>query len=175
MHYRRAKTEGGTYFFTVNLNDRKSDLLVLKIDALQDVMRKVRNRHPFTIAAMVVLPDHLHAIWRLPPGDTNFPMRWSLIKSAFSRIMPKVEVIRKSRVKKRERGIWQRRYWEHEIRNDADLANHVDYIHYNAVKHGYVERAVDWRYSSIHRYVQQGWVTADWAAGPSIENGMFGE
>jgi len=106
MHYRRAKTEGGTYFFTVNLNDRKSDLLVQKIDALRDVMRKVRNRHPFTIVAMVVLPDHLHAIWRLPPADKNFPMRWSLIKSVFSRRMPRAEIIQKSRVKKRERGIW---------------------------------------------------------------------
>ncbi len=175
MHYRRAKTAGGTYFFTVNLNDRKSDLLVQKIDALRDVMRKVRNRHPFTIVAMVVLPDHLHAIWRLPPTDRDFPMRWSLIKSAFSRLMPKAEVVRKSRVKKRERGIWQRRYWEHRIRDDADLARHVEYIHFNPVKHGCVDRAADWRYSSIHRYIKQGWVTADWSAGLRIETGTFGE
>ena len=175
MHYRRSRTEGGTYFFTVNLADRTSDLLVREIDALRSVLRTARQRHPFTIVAMVVLPDHLHALWRLPPADADFPVRWSLIKAAFSRRLPQGERICQSRKMKRERGIWQRRYWEHLIRDDSDLAKHVDYIHYNPVKHGYVARAADWRYSSIHRYISQGWLTADWAAGLRIETGKFGE
>jgi putative transposase len=175
MHYRRSKLRGGTYFFTVNLTDRKSDLLVQKIDVLRVAMRDVRRRHPFTIVSMVVLPDHLHAIWRLPPDDADFPMRWSLIKAAFSRLVPKKEYTRESRRKKHERGIWQRRYWEHRIRDNNDLARHVDYIHFNPVKHGYVTRAADWRYSSIHLYIKQGWLTADWAAGSRFGSGMYGE
>jgi putative transposase len=175
MHYRRSKTEGGTYFFTVNLADRRSELLVQNIDALRHAMRDVRHRHPFTIVAMVVLPDHLHALWRLPPDDANFPMRWSLIKAAFSRQIPKAERIRNSCRKKRERGIWQRRYWEHRIRHDNDLARHVDYIHFNPVKHGYVARPADWRYSSIHRCIKRGWLTADWAAGLRFEPNRYGE
>jgi putative transposase len=175
MHYRRSKAQGGTYFFTVNLADRTSDLLVQKIDALRHVIGIIRHRHPFTIVAMVVLPDHLHALWRLPPADADFPMRWSLIKAAFSRLVPKGEYVRKSREKKRERGIWQRRYWEHQIRDETDLARHVDYIHFNPVKHGYVARAADWRYSSIHRYIKRGWLTADWAAGLGMDTGKFGE
>jgi putative transposase len=111
---------------------------------------------------MVVLPDHLHAIWRLPEGDADFPLRWSLIKAAFSRAIPKIEVIGRSRKMKRERGIWQRRYWEHQIRNDDDLGRHVAYIHFNPVKHGYVASAVDWPYSSIHREIARGHVNEGW-------------
>ena len=114
MRYRRANIPGAAYFFTVNLADRKSCLLTAHIDVLRNAMRKIRQSHPFDIIAMVVLPDHLHAIWRLPEGDANFPLRWSLIKAAFSRAIPKTEVIRRSRKMKRERGIWQRRYWEHQ-------------------------------------------------------------
>jgi len=143
MQYRRANTKGGTYFFTVNLADRKQDLLVQHIDILREAVRIIRQRHPFEITAMVVLPDYLHAIWRLPQEDADFAMRWSLIKAAFSRALPKVEQIRASRQKKRERGIWQRRYWEHLIRDEEDLAKHMDYIHFNPVKHGYVSHAVD--------------------------------
>jgi putative transposase len=104
----------------------------------------------------------LHAIWRLPEGDADFPLRWSLIKAAFSRTIPKTEMIRHSRKMKRERGIWQRRYWEHQIRNDDDLEKHVAYVHFNPVKHGYVTRAVDWPYSSIHREIAKGNVTGNW-------------
>ncbi|MCF8050508.1 MAG: transposase [Desulfobacterales bacterium] len=175
MHYRRSKAAGGTYFFTVNLADRTSDLLVKKIDVLRQVIRTIRHRHPFTIVAMVVLPDHLHSIWRLPPKDADYPIRWSLIKAGFSRQIPKGEPIRKSRKKKGERGIWQRRYWEHRIRDEKDLGKHVDYIHFNPVKHGFVTRAVDWRYSSIHRFIAKGWLMADWGAGLKIEAGEFGE
>ena len=113
MHYRCSKAAGGTYFFTVNFFDRTSDLLVQKIETLRQMIRITKCRHPFSIIAMVVLPDHLHSIWRLPPDDADFPKRWSLIKSGFSRSLPKEEIVRKSHELKRERGIWQRRYWEH--------------------------------------------------------------
>jgi putative transposase len=162
MRYRRALIEGATYFFTVNLAVRSSRLLVDRVDDLREVVRNVHKAHPFEIIAWVVLPDHLHTVWRLPDGDSNYSMRWGLIKSNFSRCIPKGERIRGSRKMKGERGIWQRRFWEHLIRDDADLQRHVDYSHYNPVKHGYVRRAIDWPYSSFHRYLRLGWVTADW-------------
>ncbi|WP_333876663.1 REP-associated tyrosine transposase, partial [Methylobacter sp.] len=151
MRYRRAQTAGATYFFTVNLANRRSDLLVQHIDELREVTRIVKRTHPFVIEAIVVLPEHLHAIWKLPEGDADYPMRWSLIKSSFSRGLEKTESIRASRVKKRERGIWQRRYWEHQIRDECDFEKHVDYIHYNPVKHGYAKRPIDWPFSTLHR------------------------
>ena len=126
MHYRRANTAGGTYFFTVNLADRRSELLVRHIDALRAVIELVKSRHPFSIVAMVVVPEHLHSVWRLPAGDAHFPVRWSLIKAGFSRQLPKSEAVRASRLRKRERGIWQRRYWEHQIRDNIDLERDVD-------------------------------------------------
>lgn len=162
MRYRRATAPGATYFFTVNLDNRKSNLLTEQIDLLRNAMQKIRQSHPFEIVAMVVLPDHLHAIWQLPEDDADFPLRWSLIKAAFSRALPKTEVIRRSRKMKRERGIWQRRYWEHQIRNDDDLEKHVAYIHFNPVKHGYVTRAADWPYSSIHREIARGNLSENW-------------
>ena len=162
MRYRRSLIPGGTFFFTVNLADRQSGLLTMHIELLRETTRSIRQRHPFEILAMVVLPDHLHAIWRLPEGDADYPARWALIKAGFSRALPKIESIRESRVRKRERGIWQRRYWEHQIRDDGDLVRHVDYVHFNPVKHGYVEHAVGWRYSSIHRFVREGRSSGTW-------------
>lgn len=162
MRYRRADVAGGTYFFTVNLAERRSDTLVRHIDGLRAVMTTVKAAHPFSVVAMVVLPEHLHAIWRLPPGDADFPLRWSLIKAGFSRGLAKGESIRASRQKKRERGIWQRRYWEHQIRDEADLTRHVDYIYYNPVKHGWVTRAVDWPHSTLHGYIERGTATPQW-------------
>ncbi|QND82805.1 Uncharacterized protein ChrSV_0577 [Chromobacterium vaccinii] len=163
MRYRRSMAEGGIWFFTVNLADRRQDYLTRHIDVLRQVVRQVRDRHPFEIVAMVVLPDHFHAVWALPEGDADYAIRMALIKAAFSRNLPKVERIRESRERKRERGIWQRRYWEHQIRDEADLQAHVDYIHYNPVKHGHAERVVDWPYSSFHRYVRLGWLPEGWA------------
>ncbi|SUX28710.1 REP-associated tyrosine transposase [Chromobacterium vaccinii] len=163
MRYRRSMAEGGIWFFTVNLADRRQDYLTRHIDVLRQVVRQVRDRHPFEIVAMVVLPDHFHAVWALPEGDADYAIRMTLIKAAFSRNLPKVERIRESRERKRERGIWQRRYWEHQIRDEADLQAHVDYIHYNPVKHGHAERVVDWPYSSFHRYVRLGWLPEGWA------------
>ena len=174
MRYRRALIKGATYFFTVNLADRSSHLLVDRVDDLREAVRVVRITHPFEIVAWVVLPDHLHAVWRLPRDDADYPMRWGLIKASFSRRIPKGEGVRDSRQKKGERGIWQRRFWEHMIRDDADLQRHVDYTHYNPVKHGYARRAIDWEFSSFHRYLHLGWVTADWGCVDDLE-GEFGE
>lgn len=162
MQYRRCWVPGGTYFFTVNLADRKTDHLTRHIDVLRAAFRQVQRTHPFEITAMVVLPEHLHAIWVMPNDDYDFAGRWSLIKSRFSRQLPKDEWISRSREAKRERGVWQRRYWEHLIRDEEDLQRHVDYIHINPVKHGYVKRVADWPYSSFHRYVQTGQLTPDW-------------
>jgi len=162
MQYRRADVKGGTYFFTINLAERKNTLLIEEIDKLRCVMNKVKKQHPFKLDAMVVLPDHMHAIWTMPNNDSDYPKRWMLIKSGFSRQLPKHETINKSRQRKGERGIWQRRYWEHLIRDDHDYQMHVDYIHYNPVKHGYVKRAVDWPYSSVHEHLSKGLLTWDW-------------
>ena len=162
MRYRRTAVDNGSYFFTVNLAKCKHTLLVDEIDVLRDVMNKVKKRHPFNLDAMVVLPDHLHAIWTLPLNDKDYPTRWMLIKSAFSRQMMKGERRNASKMKIGERGIWQRRYWEHLIRDDRDYEEHVNYIHYNPVKHGYVKNAVDWEYSSIHQYINKGVIHRDW-------------
>jgi len=173
--YRRANAKGATYFFTVNLADRRSDILVRHVDDLRAVINKVKEAHPFSIVAMVVLPEHLHAIWRLPPGDRNFPMRWSLIKAGFSRLLPNEEYVPPSRAAKRERGIWQRRYWEHQIRDEADVERHVNYIHYNPVKHGHVQKAVDWPHSTLHSYIERGIVNRDWAGDGIEQAGGYGE
>jgi putative transposase len=163
MRYRRARTAGATYFFTVNLADRSRTLLVDHVDDLRASVRAVKSQHAFDILAWVVLPDHLHAIWTLPEGDSDFATRWMLIKSGFSRRIPAGERISPSRRQKGERGIWQRRYWEHLIRDESDLQRHIDYVHINPVKHGHVTRAADWKHSSIHRYIRAGWMTAGWA------------
>lgn len=163
--YIRSHSLGGTYFFTVNLAQRKqNDLLVRHIDELRNACRYTKQRHPLTIEAMVVLPEHLHCIWRLPEGDDDYSLRWRLLKSHFSRHIEKGETVSASRLRKNERGLWQRRYWEHQIRDNTDFQRHLDYIHYNPVKHGYVNKATDWPYSSIHRWVKLGIYTKDWAA-----------
>ncbi|MCI5120689.1 MAG: transposase [Candidatus Electrothrix sp. AUS4] len=166
MQYRRVYVPGGTYFFTVNLADRSRTLLVDHIDDLRNAVQEVLTSHSFRIDAMVVLPDHLHAIWTLPEGDANYPMRWSLIKAGFSRCIPADEQRSKSRIAKGERGIWQRRYWEHLIRDEQDYTNHVNYIHYNPVKHGHVARVADWPYSTFHRAVKNGQYPLDWSEKP---------
>jgi len=174
MRYRRTNIAGAAYFFTVALANRRRALLIERIDLLREVVSEVKKRHPFEITAMVILPDHIHAIWQMPPDDSDYPMRWSLIKAGFSRGVPKQEHVCASRLIKRERGIWQRRYWEHQIRDEQDLAAHVDYIHHNPVKHGYVMRASDWPYSSIHRFIRMGWMSEDWGF-VGDEGGVFGE
>jgi putative transposase len=173
MRYRRTNIEGATFFITVNLEDRRSKLLITHVDLLRNAFRLTRKRHAFHIDALVVLPDHFHLLMTLPIGDANFSQRISAIKSAFSKHLPRNELVNPSRIAKRERGIWQRRFWEHMIRDDLDFANHVDYIHINPVKHGYVPRAADWVFSSIHRYIADGQVDANWAA--SMDVGIYGE
>jgi putative transposase len=152
MDYRRAYVDGGCYFFTVTLANRKSDLLVQHIDTLRAAFKYVKERHPFKIDAMVVLPDHLHCIWILPEGDCDYAKRWALIKIYFSKKLLKTERVNASRAQKGERGIWQRRFWEHVIRDERDYLNHIEYIHNNPIKHGYVSNAQDWPYSTIHKF-----------------------
>jgi REP-associated tyrosine transposase len=174
-NYRRNFVPGGSYFFTVNLMTRRLQLLTERIGALRNAFRHTRMRHPFTIEAIVILPDHLHAIWTLPEGDPDYATRWRLIKSAFSRALPVTEQVSSSRFFKTERGIWQRRYWEHTLRDEADFARHVDYIHFNPVKHGYVKRVKDWRYSSFHRMVRLGICPRDWGGDFTDDGTKFGE
>jgi putative transposase len=161
--YRRNFVPGGTFFFTVALEDRRARLLVDFIHVLRMAFRETRRRHPFAIDAIVVLPDHLHTIWTLPEDDTDYATRWRLIKSGFSHRLPVREPISDSRRARGERGIWQRRYWEHTIRDDRDCETHFDYIHFNPVKHGYVDNAADWPHSSFRRMVQLGLYPEAWA------------
>ena len=142
--YRRAHLPGGCYFFTVNLAERNGNGLLIKyIGELRDAFRRTIRDHPFKIDAIVVLPDHLHCVWRLPSGDEDFPLRWRLIKARFSSCVPSGEHVSTSRARQGERGIWQRRYREHLIRDQQDYENHIDYIHINPVKHGHAGAACD--------------------------------
>ena len=162
--YRRNPVPGGTYFFTVTLCNRNNDWLVTHVDLLRDALRQTQRIQPFDIDAMVILPDHLHAVWTLPPDDADFAQRWRAIKSRFSRALVKSGApVRQSTDGAYD--IWQPRYWEHTIRDERDLAHHVDYIHYNPVKHGHVMRVADWPHSSFHHYVRTGRLPPDWGGG----------
>ncbi|SCY09641.1 putative transposase [Nitrosospira sp. Nl5] len=173
--YRRNFVKGGSYFFTVALADRSQNLLVDHIDALRKAFRSVKAEYPFVLDAMVVLPEHLHCIWTLPAGDADYPDRWRRVKAAFSRGLPDRSPRSLSKVRKGERGIWQRRYWEHTLRDDNDWQRHMDYIHYNPVKHRHVEYVADWPYSTFHRYVEVGIYQRDWAGNAEVSSGQFGE
>jgi len=162
-NYRRAFIPGGTWFFTVNLLQRyNNNLLVREVELLRHTVRQVRATYPFHIDAWVVLPDHLHCVLTLPPDDSNFSLRWRLIKSGFSRALPKSEYRSAVRLQAGERGIWQRHYWEHLIRDESDYQRHVDYVHVNPLKHGLVRRVQDWRYSTFHHYAANGIYPLDW-------------
>lgn len=174
--YRRNWLAGGTYFFTVALAQRSSSLLVDRIDDLKRSLRAVKSEMPFRFDALVIMPDHLHAVWTLPENDADFATRWKMIKARFSRCIPRGERRSASRIAKGERGIWQRRYWEHTIRDEADLRRCVDYIHYNPVKHGHVRSVVDWPHSTFHRYVRAGVYPIDWGGVKDDDAaGGFGE
>jgi putative transposase len=173
--YRRAFVSGGTYFFTVNLADRRSALLTKHIGLLRTAFRYTRDRHPFGLEAIVVLPDHLHTIWTLPEGDADFPLRWRLVKTAFSRGVPTGEFVSQSRLHKGERGIWQRRYWEHIVRDQDDFDRHLDYVHFNPVRDRHALRVKDWPYSSFHRMARLGFYPEDWAGDISDPISDFGE
>jgi putative transposase len=175
--YIRARTPGATYFFTLTLQDRTSAVLVEYVAELRASVAKVMHAHPFRIDAMVILPDHLHALWTLPPGDACYPMRWRLIKRGFTLALKTAGVLGERATERRgrdERSLWQRRYWEHQVRDEEDYRRHVEYIHFNPVKHGLVRRAGDWPYSSFGRFVKAGAVGADWGVAADFE-GDYGE
>lgn len=160
---RRASIPGATWFFTVNLAERKGNhLLVEKVEALRNAFRSVQAVHAFCVDTVVILSDHLHCFWTLPPGDSDFSTRWGLIKGTFVRSVKKGERVSPSRVKRGERGLWQRRFWEHLIRDEDDFVRHVDYIHWNPVKHGWVQRVGEWPLSSFHPFVRRGVYAANW-------------
>jgi len=173
-NYRRNRVPGGTFFFTVVIAERNLDLLVRQIDHLKAALLDERQRTPFFNLGLVVLPDHLHAVWRLPEGETDYSNRWRRIKAGFSRALPAGERVSASRAAKGERGIWQRRFWEHTVRDEEDLQRHLDYLHFNPVKHGLVSRVADWPHSTFHEYVRRGVYTPDWGGGSAL-NEDFGE
>ena len=148
--YLRPHVTGASVFVTVALARRGGDVLVREIDALRDSVRITQAERPFAIAAWVVLPDHFHAVWTLPAGDADFSTRMGAIKARFSMSVAG-GAPRKSHIARRERGIWQRRFWEHHMRDEADLANHIRYCWFNPVKHGLVAHPRDWPFSSWHR------------------------
>jgi putative transposase len=174
VRYRRNFVPGGTYFFTVTLADRTSAVLVDHVDALRNAFRIARRERPFTIEAIVILPDHLHAIWTLPSGDSDFSGRWKRIKAHFTHRLVAAGVPVKPH-RNGEYALWQRRFWEHTIRNEIDFERHVDYVHFNPVKHKLVSRACEWPYSSFHVYVRRGLLPADWAGDVEEPTMDFGE
>lgn len=161
--YIRAFVPGGTFFFTVAILERRRQLLTRHIAELRNAFTVVRAQKPYTINAVVIMPDHLHCIWTLPESDADFSSRWHAIKSHFARAIPATERLSPRRQKKGERGIWQRRFWEHVIRDERDFERHADYIHYNPVKHGLVRTVAEWPHSSFNRYVGRGLYRIDWA------------
>ncbi len=175
--YIRARTAGATYFFTVVLQDRSARYLVDHVAELRRCFADLKAKRPLQIDAMVVLPDHLHAIWTLPADDPDFSTRWMLVKQAFTRRLQAGGVLEPAAAASRVRGrrsLWQNRFWEHQITDDDDFQRHVDYIHFNPVKHGWVLRAREWPYSSLHKYVRAGRLPADWGIDAAIR-GEFGE
>ncbi|MDM8350615.1 transposase [Pseudomonas sp. sp1636] len=164
VNYRRARLAGGSYFFTLTLRDRRSDLLVRHVALLREALGRVRQRQPFDLPAAVIMPDHLHLLMQLPEGDSNYSARLRDFKALFVKSL-RVAGEPIGLGARGGAGIWQSRFWEHLIRDERDLANHIDYIHFNPVKHGLVQRVIDWPYSRFHRFVSQGVLPADWAGG----------
>lgn len=181
-NYRRALVTGGTFFFTVVTHQRRRLLTDPEARAaLRTAIEETRAQHPFHIDAWVLLPDHLHAIWTLPGGDADYSKRWGLIKAKFTKQVKQKyhDPLRmnQSKQRKRESTLWQRRYWEHQIRDDADFARHVDYIHYNPVKHGLVKRVCDWPHSTFHSFVAREVYSPEWgsAVANNVDKNGFGE
>jgi len=174
VRYRRNFLPGGTYFFTVTLADRRSTLLVDCVADLRAAFRTARRERPFSIDAIAILPDHLHAVFTLPAEDADFSGRWRRIKGHFSRALIDGS-IRPHRRPSGRMELWQSRFWEHTIRDENDFERHVDYTHFNPVKHGLVPRVRDWPHSSFHRYVREGILPEDWAGDVRTHDGEFGE
>jgi len=172
MHYRRDRTAGASYFFTVITWQRTPWFADPDYVArLRQAFREVMAAHPFHIDAIVILPEHLHCLWTLPSGDDNYPLRWNRIKGAFTRALPESAKYPRAG-QRREQAVWQRRYWEHRIRDDNDFTRHCDYIHWNPVKHGLVEHAADWPHSSFGRFVDAGVYSRDWGLAAASDNGF---
>ena len=161
VNYRRSRVAGGSYFFTVNLRNRQSTVLIDHIEVLRKSFEKLKERHPLRIDAVVILPEHLHTIWTLAEDDMHYPVRWQYLKSHFTRALLK-KGVGLSKNHNGEYNLWQRRYWEHVIRDEVDMQKHIEYIHYNPVKHGLVGRVKDWPHSSFHRYVEKRLVDVNW-------------
>jgi putative transposase len=174
VRYRRNFVAGGTFFFTVTLVNRTARTLTEHIGALRTAVKQMRRSRSFDMDAIVVLQDHLHMIMTLPEGAADYPNRWRLIKRRFTDAVSKSGTP-VARHRNGELALWQRRFWEHTIRDEKDFERHVDYIHFNPVKHGLVSRVRDWPYSSFHRYVRQGVLPEDWAGNVSEIRGRFGE
>jgi putative transposase len=176
MEYRRVYIKGGTYFFTLVTYDRHPILTSHKaIELLSNAFRYTTDRLPFEVVASVILPDHMHFIWTLSEESSDFSTRWRLIKSYFTRHWDEGRITSESssRIRKGEREVWQRRFWEHLIRDDLDLSRHIEYIHYNPVKHGYVNSPKDWQFSSFIKYVQDGLYTPDWGENGKVWSGDY--
>jgi putative transposase len=157
MNFIRAYSPGGTFFFTVVTHQRQPIFSNPQaIETLRNAFRYTMGRFPFTIVASIILPDHMHFIWTLPKSDSNFSTRWRLIKSHFTRNWNKPTNTIKA--------IWQPRFWEHLIQSEQDLAHHIDYIHYNPVKHGLAKTPGEWKHSSFHTFVREGFYSPDWGA-----------
>ena len=162
MEYRRHYQPGGWYFFTVVTYQRQPILTQPgNIACLRRAFRRVRKKRPFSIAAITILPDHLHTILKLPGIDSDFSTRWQMIKHDYSAAIS-TNTTARPLTRKREQGIWQHRFWEHTIRDESDLRLHMDYVHYNAVKHGYVTRPSAWPYCSFIHAVNKGWYPENW-------------
>ncbi len=168
MRYRRAFLPGGSFFFTLVMEGRRPIFASAEaVDVLRDAFRSVRSSRPFELDAMVVLPDHVHCIWTLPPGDADFSTRWRLVKTWFTKHCDPALRLTPNRTQtaRNEQALWQHRYWEHMLRDENDFARHIEYIHFNPVKHGLVSSAIDWPYSSFRKYVEAGVYPPDWGRG----------
>jgi putative transposase len=174
VRYRRNFVAGGTFFFTVTLADRTSQALTDHITALRTALQQTRHSHPFAVDAVAVLPDHLHMVMTLPEGDADYSHRWRLIKRRFTEGVLRSQTSI-ARLRNGELTLWQRRFWEHTIRDSGDFERHVDYIHFNPVKHRLVSRVRDWPFSSFHRFVRQGFLPEDWAGDLGQDHAGFGE
>ncbi|WP_027357997.1 REP-associated tyrosine transposase [Desulforegula conservatrix] len=164
--YRRVKIPEATYFFTVTTYLRRNIFgNEDNVRILGETARSVRKKHPFHVDAWVVLPDHMHCIWTMPENDSDFSIRWRLIKAGFSKKANHLHapaLADPSRIKRRELTIWHRRFWEHMIRDESDYENHMNYVHFNPVKHNFVKKASEWKWSTFHRYVKLGVYSDDW-------------
>lgn len=173
VQYRREYKQQSTVFLTFTLKNRQSDWLVRYIDEIKQAIRYAKNQQPFDIIALCILPEHIHLIMALPPNESNFSHRVRLIKSAFcQQLATKLPLAKNARG---EYNVWQRRFWEHTIRDEANLQRCVDYVHFNPVKHGLVTQVKDWPYSSFHRAVHDGHINANWGGEYVAAEGNWGE